>query len=203
VQEICELVEDESSSDSTGELSDILESNFKPFISSINTSSNEDNVKLEKVEPVEEVEVEEVEEVEEVKEVTKFEKLEKHEIYELNDNELDKYTMSDIFIEKSYLYITYSLKFTYGIIKFIIRVSGIYLLWIFLHYIASHLYIHLCVPNSWYGLLLSPFLVETPHCKGLRWIVYNGANIVSNMWIVLGSWLCTILITKTDNIGNA
>jgi hypothetical protein len=37
---------------------------------------------------------------------------------------------------------------------------------------------------------MSPFLTATPHCQGLRWVIYNGANIINNMWIVVGTWLC-------------
>lgn len=87
------------------------------------------------------------------------------------------------------------------IIYFIFYVSKLYLLWILLHYFASHLYIKFCVPKTLIGFVLSPFLTATPHCQGLRWIVFNGANMISNMWITLGSWICsTILIINNENI---
>jgi hypothetical protein len=50
------------------------------------------------------------------------------------------------------------------------------------------------------GFILSPFMTATPHCQGLRWIVYNGANMISNMWIIFGAWICSsILIINKDN----
>ena len=90
-------------------------------------------------------------------------------------------------------------KYTYKGIKIFLKVSGIYIVWIFLHYIASHLYIKLCVPNTISGFLMSPFMTATPHCQSLRWIVYNAANMINNMWLILGAWICsTYLIINRD-----
>jgi hypothetical protein len=71
---------------------------------------------------------------------------------------------------------------------------GIYLLWILFHYFASHLYIEYCVPKTWTGLVISPFLTATPHCQGLRWMIYNGGIQINQMWITIGSWICIKLI---------
>lgn len=81
-----------------------------------------------------------------------------------------------------------------NIFKFIFGISGIYILWICLHYFASHLYVKFCVPTTVMGFLLSPFMTATPHCHGLRWIVYNAANVINNMWIVCGTWACSTLL---------
>jgi hypothetical protein len=61
--------------------------------------------------------------------------------------------------------------------KFIIKISWLYLMWILLHYAASQLYIKFCVPYNLMGFIVSPFLTSTPHCQGLRWIVYNAAEL--------------------------
>ena len=74
--------------------------------------------------------------------------------------------------------------------------SKVYVLWILLHYFASHLYVYYCVPKTLIGFLVSPFLIASPQCHSLRWVVYNGANIISNMWVILGTWLCSIMITN-------
>jgi len=122
------------------------------------------------------------------------------EIHNQQDEELKKYAHnSDFIFASGYDFIIYGFKFIYKIIRFVIRISGIYLLWIFLHYLASHLYIKLCVPYTVVGFLMSPFMTATPHCQGLRWIVYNAASVINNMWIVLGAWICsTILVTKRE-----
>jgi len=80
----------------------------------------------------------------------------------------------------------------------IINISGIYVAWILLHYIASQCYITFCVPNTMYGFMMSPFLAPAPHCQGLRWAIYNGANVIGNMWIVLGTWLCCYILRRPE-----
>jgi hypothetical protein len=118
--------------------------------------------------------------------------IDEHENSELleQDRELDK-MKSTVYINFVYdkVYITfYYLKKT---VTLIVKVSYIYLLWILFHYIASQLYIKLCVPSNLLGFLISPFLTATPQCQGLRWVIYNGADIINNMWVVLGTWLCS------------
>jgi len=91
-------------------------------------------------------------------------------------------------------------RYSYMIIKFLMKISGVYLFWILLHYGASHLYIQFCVPSNFFGFLISPFMTASPHCQGLRWIIYTGANTINNMWVILGTWLCSYLLNlKTNN----
>jgi hypothetical protein len=84
----------------------------------------------------------------------------------------------------------YLVNYLFKTMKISISIYGIYILWIFLHYVSAHLYTNYCVPNTIYGIIISPILTTTPHCQGLRWIIYNGGNQINNMWITLGSWLC-------------
>jgi len=120
-------------------------------------------------------------------------------IYELKNDNFNKNNNSSLFFENCYCCINYSCKFLYKTIKIFIKISGIYILWILLHFFASYLYTKLCVPNTLIGLLISPFLTSTPHCQGLRWIIYNGANIINNMWIVIGTWICANLMGLNNN----
>jgi hypothetical protein len=96
-------------------------------------------------------------------------------------------------IELVKMAILYTIK---AILKSVKEICGIYILWIFLHYIASHLYIHFCAPLTIAGFLMSPFLTPTPHCQALRWTIYTGANAINSMWAVLGVWLCSKLVFK-------
>ena len=77
--------------------------------------------------------------------------------------------------------------------KTIITVSGIYIIWIILHYFAAHAYIHWCVPGTFIGFLISPLIVPTPHCQSLRWAIYNGGNNIITMWVLLGVWISNYL----------
>jgi|LakMenE18May11ns_1017448.scaffolds.fasta_scaffold9225428_1 hypothetical protein len=74
------------------------------------------------------------------------------------------------------------------------KIICIYAGWILLHFIASHLYTYLCVPMTWSGFILSPFMVATPHCQGLRWAIYNGGLTIANMWLVFGVWISSLIL---------
>jgi hypothetical protein len=110
---------------------------------------------------------------------------------EVDDDELENIEHnSDFILERIYNIFSH----IQNIFKFIFGVSGIYLAWICLHYFASHLYIKFCVPITVMGFFLSPFMTATPHCQGLRWVVYNAANMINNMWIICGTWICSTLL---------
>lgn len=74
---------------------------------------------------------------------------------------------------------------TYSILKG----SAIYLLWITLHYAASHLYVTMCTHSSVYGFILSPLIIDTPCCSSIRWIIYNGAYQIRLMWAFFGGYI--------------
>lgn len=121
------------------------------------------------------------------------------EIKEINDIELKKYSKGAL-IENMYIFFINTSKFILKTILMMLKISGIYLLWICLHYFSAHLYVKFCVPDTIIGFLMSPFMIATPHCQGLRWIVYNAAGIINNMWILVGAWVYSIIwIFNRDN----
>jgi len=127
------------------------------------------------------------------------ENLTKDELDEINDIELDRISKSNGF-EKVYDFLIDSCFFIFKTSLFLFKVYGIYFLWICLHYFSAHLYVKFCVPNTIVGFMMSPFMISTPHCQGLRWIVYNAANIINNMWILIGAWIYSIIwIIGSDN----
>lgn len=130
-----------------------------------------------------------------------------------SDNELERNINNDLELSKVSKgeYIEKFANIIYWIGSFILRtsvlflkVSGIYLVWICLHYGSSHLYVKLCVPNTLTGFIMSPFMVSTPHCQGLRWVVYNAANIINNMWLLIGAWIYSLIwiINKNNDDHN-
>jgi hypothetical protein len=80
-------------------------------------------------------------------------------------------------------------------VQYVYSASSIYLFWMMLHYFSAQLYVYYCAPRGFYGFLISPFLVAAPHCRAIRWIIHNGGNMVDNMWLILGTWLCSKVIT--------
>ena len=122
----------------------------------------------------------------------KEKELTQEDINELNDIELEKVSKNDLF-ENWYNLSINVYSFCLRTTLFVFKVSGIYLLWISLHYFSAHLYIKYCVPNTIIGFMMSPFMIMTPHCQGLRWIVYNAANIINHMWILIGAWIYSMI----------
>lgn len=114
----------------------------------------------------------------------------------LQDTELEVIIPSN----KMYTVFVYIGNKTINIIYIFLSVSGTYLLWILLHYIASHLYVRFCTPVSIIGFIISPFLTATPQCQGLRWVIYNGANMINNMWVIIGTWVCSTLLIVNNNV---
>ena len=76
-------------------------------------------------------------------------------------------------------------------VQYMYGASSLYLFWIMLHYFSTQMYVYYCAPRGFYGFFISPFLVAAPHCRAIRWIIHNGGNMVDNMWIILGTWLCS------------
>lgn len=124
-------------------------------------------------------------------------KMETNKIQKISHNKIKIFLYS--VAEQVYIFLKFSFEYCIKFIKIFINISGIYIVWILLHYVASHLYVKMCVPSTVVGFLLSPFMTATPHCQGLRWIVYNAANIINNMWIILGAWIMSnVLVVIRD-----
>lgn len=78
--------------------------------------------------------------------------------------------------------------------KLVFSGMKIYLFWITVHYLASHLYPQFCAELSVYGFITSAIYVMTPHCRALAWLKTTSATAIENMWVVLGAWFCAKLM---------
>uniref|UniRef100_A0A6C0LMX7 Uncharacterized protein n=1 Tax=viral metagenome TaxID=1070528 RepID=A0A6C0LMX7_9ZZZZ len=87
------------------------------------------------------------------------------------------------------------LETAFEITKYIYSLIKMYVLWIILHFAASHLYIYFCTPKTILGFIFSPLMVVTPQCQGLRWIIYNSGNVINNMWLIFGTWTSSWLLS--------
>lgn len=47
----------------------------------------------------------------------------------------------------------------------------------------------LCRIFFW-GIIKSAFIAPAPHCQAMRWVIHNGGNVITQMWVVLGTWCC-------------
>lgn len=97
--------------------------------------------------------------------------------------------------------------FTNKSVMYVLEMIGFYLLWIVLHYVSANLYAEYCVKKTIIGFLLSPFVSTMPHCKTLRWIIYQGGKSIEAMWFIIGGIIFKRLIpiqmpTTTTNYDN-
>jgi hypothetical protein len=117
---------------------------------------------------------------------------------EFNSDPLEDLDMEDtctISIKEKAMQTFNSVKtYTINAFWFAFDACSIYLMWVGLHYLASHLYVYFCAPNTFFGFLYSPFIIAAPHCRAFRWVIFNGAVSVDNMWLVLGTWICSKLL---------
>ena len=77
-----------------------------------------------------------------------------------------------------------------------VNVVFFYIMWIGLHYGASHLYTYVCTPWTLQGFFMSPFVAPGPHCVALRWAVNTGGDTINLMWFALGTTALTHLTLK-------
>ena len=75
---------------------------------------------------------------------------------------------------------------------YLFQTCGIYLIWIIIHYSASHLYIEWCVPKTITGFLLSPLIAPMPHCCILRWAINQGGENINIMWMFISLYIIRI-----------
>jgi hypothetical protein len=76
-------------------------------------------------------------------------------------------------------FLLYTPTFVSALFYFIVCIS---------HYFSSILYVKMCTPTTFLGFLTSPFMVMTPQCSALSWVVHNSRGHLLNMWIILGNF---------------
>jgi len=69
------------------------------------------------------------------------------------------------------------------------NIVWVYLVWILIHYLVPHMYVHMCVPATAMGFIMSPLNATTPHCRAMRWAIYESGEIITTIWIVMGTWI--------------
>ena len=107
---------------------------------------------------------------------------------------LDKLIRTSFFIvcqkicDFSTLYSYFRSKIQY-ISRIVSQYFGIYIIWVLIHYMSAHIYTKICVPSGLFVFVLSFILTPSPYCYTLRWIIFNGGNYITSMWVILGMWI--------------
>ena len=68
-----------------------------------------------------------------------------------------------------------------------------YMFWTVLHFVCAHLYVHMCVGYTFWGLITSPLYSSAPHCQALSWTLHT----ISQKFIAMLPMLATFLMTKS------
>ena len=72
--------------------------------------------------------------------------------------------------------------------------TGVFTLWICLHYVAANLYPNYCAETSVSGFIKSIFVAQAPHCIAMRWVIYNGGVAINSMWISIAIWISSKML---------
>ena len=75
-------------------------------------------------------------------------------------------------------------------------IAGFFILWITIHFCAANLYYRFCAEPTFIGYVKSIFVAQAPHCIAMRWVIYNGGNIINSMWLSIAVWLTTKVFNK-------
>lgn len=88
--------------------------------------------------------------------------------------------------EKTY---NYAKEFYERITSNVPGVVLVYLGVILAHYITSNMYPYMCCRPNLLGFIMTPFMVVTPHCEAMRWVIHYSGDQIRNVWIWLGGYL--------------
>ena len=58
-----------------------------------------------------------------------------------------------------------------------------------IHFISANLYPRFCAPLTLIGAMMTPFVIVTPHCQALRWVIDWSGLQICNAWVWLGGYL--------------
>jgi hypothetical protein len=81
-------------------------------------------------------------------------------------------------------------------LKLIYDIAGLCIIWIIIHYAAANLYSTYCAEFTVIGFVKSMFVAQEPHCVAMRWVIYNGGNMINSMWLSIAVWLTTKLFNN-------
>jgi len=76
----------------------------------------------------------------------------------------------------------------------------VYIISFIVHFIAPHLYVHFCVPDTISGFFLSQFMVITPQCQCIRWSLSVSSYLLNNMWILIATMILMKIAEYTGEL---
>ena len=79
----------------------------------------------------------------------------------------------------------------------ILSAYWVYLMCIGLHFILPRVYIYACIPFTFMGMMLSPFMAQSPHCKAIMWALNTSIETIQKMFLLLVAWFLSRSFMKS------
>ena len=73
----------------------------------------------------------------------------------------------------------------------------VYLMCIWLHFVLPRVYIYACIPFTFMGMMLSPFMAQSPHCKAIMWALNTSVDTIQKMFLLLIAWFLSRSFMKS------
>jgi hypothetical protein len=77
-----------------------------------------------------------------------------------------------------------------------VNVTVVYLVCIITHYSCVHAYQYSCTPTTFHGFIMSPLMASAPHCKGLRFVIYEMGQKIDLMWFAFGAYCVMFMANR-------
>lgn len=81
-------------------------------------------------------------------------------------------------------------------IRHLLKISYIYMFWLFLHSLTANLYSYYCAYPSISGIFYSMLFAPSPHCRILFFLTDIGSQMIQSFWISVSIWLVTEIMKK-------
>lgn len=81
----------------------------------------------------------------------------------------------------------------------ILSAYWVFLMCIGLHFVLPRIYIYACIPFTFVGMMLSPFMAQSPHCKAIMWALNTSIETIQKMFLLLVAWLLSRSFMKSIN----
>ena len=83
-------------------------------------------------------------------------------------------------------------------IKRVFKFLMTYIVWVSLSYFSIHAQARFCAEWSIMGFLSHSFVVNSPHCNALKWLINEGSSSISRLFAMVAIYVATTLVFDRD-----
>jgi len=75
-----------------------------------------------------------------------------------------------------------------------------YFAWVSLSYFSIHAHAHFCAEWSIMGFFTHSFVVSSPHCNALKWLINEGSSAISRLFALFAMYVVSKLLFDRDGV---